>query len=70
MLNSLKALANIPKLMYFLQNSVNTYAQYLSASFVKEIVTKDWSKIELLLKVQTREQLLQWLIKNGTSSDL
>lgn len=70
MLNSLKVLANIPKLMYFLQNSVNTYAQYLSASFVKEIFTNDWSKIELLLKVQTREQLLQWLIKNGTSSDL
>ena len=55
MLNSLKVLENIPKLMYFLQNSVNTYAQYLSASFVKEIFTKDWSKIELLLKVQTRE---------------
>ncbi len=70
MLNSLKVISNIPKLMYFLQNSVNTYAQYLSASFLKEIFAKDWHKIDSLLKVQTKEQLLQWLIKQSTSSDI
>lgn len=54
-------LANISKLKYFLEHSGNQYAQYLSASALKNLLGDNWNKIPLSEKAAIKDYLLNFL---------
>eukprot|EP00347_Sterkiella_histriomuscorum_P000570 403375338 len=61
--------ANIPKLKHFLESSSNSYAQYLSASALKNLLGDNWLKIPLEEKVAIKEYLLGFLANKAMKVD-
>lgn len=49
------------KLKLFLENSRNQYAQYLSASSLKNLLGDNWNKIPVAEKIAIKDYLLNFL---------
>ena len=60
---------NLDKLVYILENSANAYAQYLSGSAVKTILSENWNKIPVEQKVAIKDYLLNFLINKALKTD-
>ena len=54
-------LANMSKLKLFLEHSSNQYAQYLSASALKNLLGDNWGKIPINEKIAIKDYLLNFL---------
>ncbi len=57
------------KLRFFLEQSRNSYAQYLAASGIKQLLTDQWLKVETQEKLQIKNYLLQFLAQKGPEAD-
>ena len=51
---------NLPKLKFFLEESKNSYVQYLVASAMKQLLTDHWLKIPITEKVAIKEYLIAY----------
>ena len=62
-------LANISKLKGVLEHSRNQYAQYLSASALKNLLGDNWMKIPVQEKMGIKDYLLNFLASKALTCD-
>lgn len=60
---------NVPKLKYILENSQSVYAQYLSASALKNLFSVHWNKISVQEKVAIKSYLIEFLAKKTNNCE-
>lgn len=60
----------IEKLKLFLQISSVASARYLAAVCLKNIFASNWNKIETKIKLDFKDYLISFLIKNGAQDNL
>jgi hypothetical protein len=61
--------ANLKELEYILSNSGNTWAQFLAATSIKNLLCDNWSKISNEEKVSIKDFCLGYLVNKALHSD-
>jgi hypothetical protein len=62
-------IGNLSKLKLFLEHSRNQYAQYLSASALKNLLGDNWNKIPVNEKLAIKDYLLNFLANKALQVD-